>query len=32
MSGKMSGALAEAEKLIVDDWFNAEHEGGIKKL
>jgi hypothetical protein len=32
ISGQMPGLLNEAEKLIVDDWFNSRHKGGMRTL
>jgi hypothetical protein len=32
VSGRIAGLLEGAEKLIIDDWFNANKKGGIKHL
>ena len=31
-SGRLGAVLAEAENLIVDDWFNAKKKGGLRTL
>jgi hypothetical protein len=32
MGGEMSGLLGKASRLIVDDWFNRRHAGGMGSL
>ena len=31
-SGRLTSVIQEADKLIVDDWFNSEKKGGVKTL
>jgi hypothetical protein len=32
IEGRMAGLLAAAQKLIIDDWFNDRHKGGMRDL
>jgi len=32
LSGRISNYIAEADKLIVDDWFNSKAKGGIRHI
>jgi hypothetical protein len=32
LSGQIPGLLGRAEKLIIDDWFNDRHKGGMRDL
>jgi hypothetical protein len=32
MKGKINGLMGDAEKFIVDDWFNKRHKGGLNNL